>query len=168
MAGYVAIVVEDVLARRITEPFAAAPPNMTAVRLVSALGTRFKVALITSINRTQVEYWLTAQRVKGFELLLSDGPEKAITHLRRTGDLDLAIVGNTDSGLVFLRSGVPCLLHAQPEFDRSEFLPDHDSSLRPWGAIEDELTRQAELAENDPRMDRVTADVARWEQDDDE
>lgn len=168
MADIAMISIEGVLAKRRDEgeSFAISPPIMPGIKLMTALGTMFKLALVTDEeNLGPVEHFLRTNHIRDHAYLMGrkqtqvtyDHRELRAAQLQdaRGGHgLVIGLVVDPDPNVVSdaLRSGLVGLVFAHPSYQRPEFRPDAEQGVKAWADIEAEMLAQKELKETDPRL----------------
>jgi hypothetical protein len=163
MAGTAVVDLEGVLCK-------GSPPNgapvWTGIQTYHALATQFRLVVDTAHDDiTEIEHWLKVNSLNRHTLVLQCEPEEAAlgpvelrqAHLAewRAHGFDIALWVTSDPLVAasMMRAGITSLLFAHPQFARPEHRPDHESTLRPWDAIEEEITAQLALREQAPRID---------------
>lgn len=146
--------------------FASRQPSSDALLLFHGLREHYRTIIsCNEENEDLVRHWLKLQGLpqERFSMLLCrkridmdlDDDEIQIEHIRqvrRLGWMPSLVITATQSVAAWaLSEGMTVMLFVAPTYQRAEFRPDFDRRARPWGDIEDEVTRQRELARTDTR-----------------
>lgn len=162
MAGTVVIELEGVLCK-------GSPPNgapvWSGIQVYHALATQFRLVVDSAHDDiTDIEHWLKVNNLSRHTLVLqrevsdptaSLGLREAHRAEWRAHGFDIALWLTSDPQVAasMMKAGITTLLFAHPQFARPEHRPDHESTLRTWDAIEEEVTAQLALREQAPRVD---------------
>lgn len=161
MAGTAVVCIEGVLCKG--KP-PNGPPVWEGLKLYHALASQFKVVLdSTHDDFTDIEHWCKVNGLNRHVLVLArDDPNASDdmvrdTHLcewRSQGfGVELYVTASPYTAKLMMGAGVITLLLAHPAFARPEFRPDHDRGMKPWAAIEAEVTEAAERRDTTVRID---------------
>jgi hypothetical protein len=162
MAGTCVIELEGVLCKG-TPP--NAPPVWAGLQVYHALATQFRLVVDSAHDDvTDIEHWLKVNSLARHTLVLQrdvGDPQDALgvreAHLAewRSQGFDIALWLTSDPRVAasMMRAGITAVLFAHPQYARPEHRPDHESTLRPWDEIEEEVTAQLALREQTPRVD---------------
>jgi hypothetical protein len=168
------IAVEGVLGERST--LHGFHPIVDGIRLARALRSEYQLVLATTqADDSSVEFWLKINgmgRPSFYESLsyresrwadLSDpdllGEQAA--QLRSSGaDLNLVVSSDPLAVLGATGAGFPALFFVDPTYRWAEYRPDRKRLPKPWQDIDDEMTRQLELKNTDPRLNEMEPETA--------
>jgi hypothetical protein len=146
-------------------------PIVDGVRLARALHSEYQLLLATSqADDHTVEHWL---RINGmtrpgfYEGLMSreerwadlgNAPLLALQAgtLRAAGaNVGLVVSSDPEAVLAVTEAGFPSLFFVNPTYRWAEYRPDRQRLPKPWQDIDDEMIRQAELKNTDPRLNEM-------------
>jgi hypothetical protein len=144
-------------------------PIADGVRLAKALHSGYQIAFSTAQkDEHSVEFWLkiNGMTCPGFYESLShrEDPDlsdadllvRHASELRSNGtDLNLVISADPEAVLGVSAEGFPCLFFVNPTYRWAEYRPDRKRLPRPWQDIDEEMTRQRELKNTDPRLNEM-------------
>jgi len=144
-------------------------PIAEGVRLAKALHSGYQIVFSTTQkDEHSVDFWLKINgmgRPSFYESLscredpdMTDA-EVLVRHaseLRSSGhDLNLVISSDPEAVLGVSAAGFPALFFVNPTYRWAEYRPDKKRLPKPWQDIDDEMTRQRELKNTDPRLNEM-------------
>ena len=163
MASTAVLCLEDVLCKG-TPPNGA--PIWEGLQVYHALRSQFRVVIDSAHDDyTEAEHWLTVNGLRSHALLLTldateealEGPVLRQTHLavwRSQGfDVGLYVTADPAVAALMMTAGVTTFLFGHPAYARPEFRPGTEKGMKPWAAIEDEVTEALAVRDIKPRVD---------------
>lgn len=135
-------------------------PILEGVKLYKAVNDMTLTRLLVS-NKVEAERWMKINNMaKKIDDLVTDahpGLEdedfRKVQYCRSQGKIDYVVTHRVDLAKMLLEEGIPTYLFLSPKYMRPEFRPDGRTGARSWADLEDELYRQRDLFENDPRVE---------------
>jgi hypothetical protein len=146
-------------------------PIVDGIRLARALRSGYQIVLATTqVDVDSVEFWL---KINGMgrpsfyeslsyrEAVWTDLREEDLLarqalQLRSNGvDLNLVVASDPTAVLGITAAGFPALFFVNPTYRWAEYRPDNKRLPKPWQDIDDEMIRQRELKETDPRLNEM-------------
>jgi hypothetical protein len=125
-------------------------PNRAGALLYYALKTAHRVAIFTSWSKEQAENWLLVNGFVGYDELIDNrydliGDElskRQITVARSRQAVETVVTAEPSLAAWVFEQGIPALLFAHPDTMGIANRPDVPSKMRPWGSIEDVITKR--------------------------
>ncbi len=125
-------------------------PNRAGALLYYALKAGHRVAIFTSWTQEQAEHWLLVNGFVGYDELIDNrydliGDElskRQITVARSRQAVEMVVTAEPSLAAWSFENGIPALLFAHPDTMGIANRPDVPSKMRPWGSIEDVITKR--------------------------
>jgi hypothetical protein len=134
-------------------------PILEGVKLYKAMNDAVLTRLIVA-DRPEAERWMKIHNMaKKIDDLVVDshpGPEnedfRKVQYCRSQGKIDYVVTADVELAKLLLEDGITTYLFLSPKYMRPEFRPDSRTGVRSWTEIEEEIYRQRDLFNNDPRV----------------